>query len=65
MIVYAASLYMPSKPILLQDVACTTPLSEAVAAKLNGLPNALGQSYQEFLGTIDNDTLRKLEEATR
>ncbi|KAL9189207.1 hypothetical protein ACHAXT_011697 [Thalassiosira profunda] len=48
-----------------KDVACTTPLSEAVAAKLNGLPNALGQSYQEFLGTIDNDTLRKLEEATR
>ena len=49
----------------LQDTLRVTTLRDAASAKMNGLPNVLGDKYQEFLNTIERDTLQQLEEALR
>lgn len=47
-----------------KDMVTITSLHEAISIKMNDLPNQLGhQKYHVFRSTIENDTLRQLEEA--
>ena len=44
-----------------KDKIVAISLKEAISTKMNALPNALGDSYTEFLRTIQGDTLQQLE----
>ena len=46
---------------LLQDHYLAISLHEAVSAKMNALPNELGDEYIEFINTIEGNTLQQLE----
>ena len=43
------------------DVVITTSFHEAVSTKMNGLAAQLGDEYQEFLASINSDTLQEIQ----
>jgi hypothetical protein len=44
-----------------QYIVVAISIHDAVSAKMNVLPDAMGDSYTEFLRTIEGDTLQQLE----
>ena len=44
-----------------KDVVITTFFLEAMSTKMNGLAAQLGDEYQEFLASINNDTLQEIQ----
>ena len=46
-----------------RDIVITSSLKQAVSTKMNGLSNKLGDKYQEFLSSIESNTLQQLQSA--